>query len=159
VVDVSPRDRLDRGDDVAGSDDGGLARLKRSADILVVVGLALASAAAAAVSPAASTARVVLAGPSVLLAPGYLLLQALLVPTRSRRVRGRHLLFSLGLSPALVGLLALSTAIVPGGFKRAVIAAVVTVGCVAFAGVGLWRRWSTERVLAGEDEDDVTQTA
>lgn len=134
-------------------------RLKRSTDVLAGAGLAVLALLAAIALPDGSTLRLAIVLPILLLAPGYLLLQALLVPTRSLADRGRHLLVSVGLSPAVLGLLALTTAIVPGGFKPASILAVVTAGSLLFAGIALRRRWSRASVLAGEDEDDVTQTA
>lgn len=155
---VSPPDGLDRGESVDGTG-GPLARAKRSADILLAAGVAVVAALAAAVLPSGSTLRIVLVLPIVLFAPGYLLLQALIVPARSASERGRHALLSVGVSPALVGLLALSTAIIPGGFKRVTIGAVITLGCLVLAGVGLRRRWASDHVLAGEEEEDVTQTA
>lgn len=133
--------------------------MKRSADVVAATGLVLVAALAAVVLADGSTLRPVVALPILMVAPGYLLLQALLVPARSPTERGRHLLVSLGLSPAVLGLLALATAVVPGGFRPLPIAATVTLGCLAFAGVALRRRWSVARTLAAEEEDDVTQTA
>lgn len=133
-------------------------RWRRSADVIAGAGLALVAALVAAVLPDGSTLRLAVALPVLMVVPGYLLLQALLVPARSWTARGRHALLSLGLSPAVLGLLALSTAIVPGGFRPVAIAATVTVGCLAFAGVALRRRWSQAHAIAGEEED-VTQTA
>lgn len=157
--DVSSRDRSDEPDPTArGQPAEGRVRWKRSADVVVAAGLMLVAALAAAVLPDGSMLRLAVALPILGIAPGYLLLQALIVPARSWTARGRHALLALGLSPAVLGLLALSTAIVPGGFRPVPIAATVTVGCLAFAGVALRRRWSQARAIAGEEED-VTQTA
>lgn len=150
-------DRLDAADaSQAGAD---TPTLKASADLIVAGALALVAGLAAVGLPDGSTLRLAIVLPIVLLAPGYLLLQALIVPARSAASRGRHLLLSLGVSPAVLGLLALSTAIVPGGFTPGAILLVVTVGCVVLAAVGVHRRRARARVVAEEDEEDVTQTA
>lgn len=130
---------------------------RRSIDLLVAASLVLVAGLAALALPGGGV-RLAITVPVLMLAPGYLLLQALLVPARSVGDRGRHLLLSLGVSPAVLGLMALSTAIVPGGFTEGVILAVVTLGCLVLAGVGYRRRRATARVVAG-DEEDVTQTA
>lgn len=150
-------DRPDASD--ARRSSGGAARSTASIDLLVAGGLALVAGLAAVGLPDGSTLRMVVVLPILLLVPGYLLLQALIVPARSPATRGRHALLSLGVSPAVLGLLALATAIVPGGFTPGVILVVVTVGCLALAGLGYRRRRAKARVLAGEDEEDVTQTA
>lgn len=150
-------DRLDAAD--ASQPGTDTSPWKASADLLLAAALALAAGAAALMLPDGSTLRLALVLPILLLAPGYLLLQALIVPARSMTDRGRHLLLSLGVSPAVLGLLALSTAIVPGGFTPGAIVLVVTVGCVLLAGIGFQRRRAKARVVADEDEDDVTQTA
>lgn len=149
-------DRLDAKDGTRAG--AGTSSWRASADLLIAGVAVLLAGAATLVLPDGSTLRLVLVLPILLLAPGYLLLQALLVPARSTAARGRHLLLSLGVSPAVLGLLALSTAIVPGGFTSGAIILVVTVGCVLLAGVGFQRRRVRARVLAG-DEEDVTQTA
>lgn len=155
---MRPGDRVDRAESAAGPA-AGWDRLKRSADVLAGAGLALVALVGAIAIPSGSTVRLAIVLPILLVVPGYLLLQALLVPARPAAERGRHLLVSVGLSPAVLGLLALSTAIVPGGFTRGSILAIVTAGCLVFAGVALRRRWSKAHVLAAEDEEDVTQTA
>ena len=133
--------------------------LKASVDVLVAAGAMLAAIATALILPGGSTLRLAVVLPVLMVAPGYLLLQALLVPTRSATARVRHALLSLGVSPAVLGLLALSTAIVPGGFTEGAILAVVTLGCLVLAGVSVHRRRVEAQVIAGEDEEDVTQTA
>lgn len=98
---------------------------------------------AAAVAVAAGTTgalRMAVTLPVLLLAPGYLLLQAVVVPPAKGAGLLRQLLACLGISPAVVGLLALSTAIVAGAFKPLVIVAAVTVGCLAFATIAIQRR-------------------
>jgi uncharacterized membrane protein len=91
-------------------------------------------------------ARVVLTLPVLLWAPGYLLMQAMLVPARDARRRAVHAVAAVGVSPAVVGLLALATAILPGGFRPAVIVSVVTLACVALAATAYYRRatWTPE---------------
>lgn len=145
--------------DASGADRGQRSRAwKRSVDLLVAAGLMVLAGGAALALPDGSTLRLAFVVPILLVAPGYLLLQALIVPARSAATRGRHAVLSLGVSPALLGLLALSTAIVPGGFQEGAILAVVTIGSVVLGAVGFGRRRAKARVLAG-DEEDVTQTA
>jgi uncharacterized membrane protein len=109
------------------------------ADLLVAAGLVLLAGVVALVLPSGNLLRLLIGAPAVLLAPGYLALQAAIRPGPAER-RPLHLVFALGLSPALVGLLALATAIVPGGFKPAVIVSVTVVACLAMAGVAMVRR-------------------
>jgi uncharacterized membrane protein len=49
-------------------------------------------------------------------------------------------LATIGLSPAVVGLAALATALVPGGFRPANIIASVTFTCLGLAAIAVWRR-------------------
>lgn len=114
--------------------------LKRSLDILALSGLVVLAALAAFALPEGSAFRWGFTLPVVLVAPGYLLLQAIFVPARPVGSRLVHALLSLGISPAIVGLLALSTALVPGGFQRSAIVGVVAVGCMVLGGLGLFRR-------------------
>lgn len=113
---------------------------KGSADILVMSLLMVFAALAAFALPEGSVLRWAFTLPVILVAPGYLLLQAIFVPAQPTSSRLVHGLLSLGISPALLGLLALSTALIPGGFKPGIIVAVVAVGSLVLAGVGLFRR-------------------
>lgn len=150
---------LDAADTSEADPSGSGRQWTRSVDLLVAAGLMVLAAIVALVLPDGSMLRLAIVVPILLLAPGYLLLQALLVPARSAATRGRHLVLSLGVSPALLGLLALSTALVPGGFKQGAILGVVTVGSIVLGAVGFRRRRAKAHVLAAEDEEDVTQTA
>lgn len=84
--------------------------------------------------------RMALALSLLLFAPGYLLLQAFVVPA----ARGTALLWqalaSVGLSPALVGLFALATSVVQGGFSLGAIVILVTLGSLGMGVAALVRR-------------------
>lgn len=110
-------------------------------DLLLATGLVLAAAGLVAVLPMGSLARALLVLPIVLVAPGYLLLQLAVEPDTEPRSRGRQLLFSLGLSPAVVGLAALFTVLTPVGFQSWAIVATVTATCVLLAAGAAYRRW------------------
>lgn len=115
--------------------------LKGSPWVDVVVAMVAVGAAAtvAFMLPDGSTVRWALALPIVLLAPGYLLLQAIFVPAQSVASRLIHALVSLGVSPAIVGLLALSTAPF-GAFREGPIVTVVTGSCLVLGLIALIRR-------------------
>jgi cation transport ATPase len=113
---------------------------KGTLDLIIVASLAVIAAFAAALLPEGNIARMVLVLPALFFAPGYLLLQALPIPIFSRWSRAVHGFLAIGISPAIVGLLALSTSLVPGGFRPIPIIAVVTLATLAFAGVALYRR-------------------
>lgn len=117
-------------------------------DLAAATLLAFVGAAAVAIAPPGSPARVALTAPTLLVVPGYLLLQALLVPVRPWPRRGLHAVVALGLSPAIVGLLALATALAPGGFKPMPLVAAVTFGCVAMAALAAVRRMMWARARA-----------
>lgn len=110
-------------------------------DLVAAAALAVLAGLVAAVGPEGSLVRIALAGLVVFALPGYLLVEAVAprgkpgAPPRAMRA-----LAALALSPALVGLLALSTALVPGGFKPASIVAVVTLACVGLAALAAQRR-------------------
>lgn len=106
----------------------------------MAVVLVLAAAWVAWVLPEGDTLRLVVAAPIVLVVPGYLVLQSVFVPARPARQRLIHALFAVGLSPVVLGLLALTTALVPGGFRTGPIMATVTVACLALAGLAGYRR-------------------
>ncbi|MGQ0535375.1 MAG: DUF1616 domain-containing protein [Methanobacteriota archaeon] len=95
-------------------------------DLLVALGLVAGGAIALAFLPAGSWARLLVAVPVLLVAPGYLFLQA--VAPRAATAEGRvvEALLSVGVSPCIVGLAALATALVPGGFRPLYILAAVT---------------------------------
>ncbi len=107
-------------------------------DLGVAVLASLAAAGAVAVLPDGSLLRIAVAAPAILVVPGYLLLEATSSPPGDHRLR--NLLGGLGVSPVLVGLLALSTALVRGGFRPLPIVAVTTLACVVLAVIAGARR-------------------
>lgn len=111
----------------------------------MAVVLILGAAWVAWVLPEGDMLRLVIAAPIVLVVPGYLVLQAVFVPARPPRQRLIHVLFAVGLSPVILGLLALTTALVPSGFRTGPIVAVVTVACLALAGLAGYRRAADRR--------------
>jgi uncharacterized membrane protein len=80
--------------------------------------------------PARSPIRLLVTLPILLVAPGYLLLQTIAPGPASAGARSLQILLSLGLSPPLVGLLALATAVLPGGFRAGTIVMIVTTVCL-----------------------------
>lgn len=108
-------------------------------DVVLAAAVAVAAAFAAATRPPGG-ARLLLGLAMLLFVPGYLLLQAFAVPVPSGTRRMWQALASLGISPAVVGLLALSTSIVQGGFRLDAIVILVTVACLGFATAAIVRR-------------------
>ncbi len=104
---------------------------------LVLAGIA---AAAAFWMPAESPFRLVLGLPVLVFVPGYLLLQALMVPRKASLPRWVEALLAIPVSPAVVGLLALATWIIPGGFTPRMIIGVVTGACFLLGAIALQRR-------------------
>lgn len=119
---------------------GGNAGPLQHIDLVIAVAIALGGALAFTSLPGGSPLRVVLAAGVLFFAPGYLLLQALPIPHITRWSRATHAFLAVGISPAIVGLLALGTAMIPGGFRPGPIVAVVTLACLGFAGVAWYRR-------------------
>lgn len=115
-------------------------RLHRSADLLVAGPLAVLAAVLASALPADNPVRNYGTIAILLTVPGYLLLQTLMVPAPPAAKRAMHVLLGIGVSPAVVGLLALSTALVSGGFGATAIIATVTLACLAFALIAFARR-------------------
>lgn len=112
---------------------------RESMDLMVCVALCLI-AAAATFWAEGSLARLAVTLPILLTVPGYLLLQALIVPAASASRRTVHVLLAFGVSPVVVGLLALSTTAVPDAFRPQVIVAVVTIVCLGLAATSVVRR-------------------
>jgi uncharacterized membrane protein len=108
-------------------------------DLLAAALAVLLGVLAVAALPPGSPVRFLLALPTLLVAPGYLLLQVLFVerPARGRRW---HALAALGISPALVGLASLAPALVPGGFQPAALVASLSGLCFLLAGLAWMRR-------------------
>ncbi len=96
--------------------------------------------------PGGSPLRVALALAVLFFVPGYLLIEAVAQPAVSRQRRVVRAWIAIGVSPAVVGLLALATVALPGGFRPASIVATLTVACVGLAGVGIWRRRRAARL-------------
>ncbi|HUR63720.1 MAG TPA: DUF1616 domain-containing protein [Candidatus Thermoplasmatota archaeon] len=114
-------------------------RLARVPDLAAAALLALLGALVATSLPAGSTLRAAATLPILLVVPGYLLIEAT-VTSKGKGQRGLHALLGIGVSPPLVALLALATAIVPGGFHAPAIIALVTLACLALAAVAALRR-------------------
>lgn len=114
--------------------------LGQSSDLIVAVLLAVASALTASALSAGDPMRAFVTLPILLTVPGYLLIQALLVPAPAAPVRVLHVLLGVGLSPALVGLLAMSTDLLPGGFRPMAIIMAFTGACVVLASIAFVRR-------------------
>jgi uncharacterized membrane protein len=73
--------------------------------------------------------------------PGYLVLEALFPEHDARRPSTfLRAIMALGLSPPIVGLIALSSAAVRGGFQASTIVSLVTLVSLALAGIVLLRR-------------------
>jgi len=117
-------------------------------DLALVAVLALAAAAGSSVLPGGSWPRLALAGLVVFVLPGYALLEAALprrldasgASTPRAREGTWRLLAALGLSPALTGLAALATALVPGGFRAGPIILAVTLMVLVFTAAAGIRR-------------------
>lgn len=107
---------------------------------MVAAGLAIIAALVASVTPAGNPLRLFVTLPIILVVPGYLLIQVFMVPARSTAARCVHALLGVGVSPALLGLLAMSTALLPGGFRPYTIILAVTLACLVMAGVAAARR-------------------
>lgn len=117
-----------------------VARLRQSTDLLIAAPLAVLAALLASLLPAGNPVRIVLTLTILLTVPGYLLLQAIFVPARPIRSRAIQALLGIGVSPVIVGLLALSTALLVGGFGATAIIVTVTLTCLALALVAFVRR-------------------
>lgn len=118
----------------------------------VVAAAAVAVGAAFTSTLPGGLARLAFGAAMLLFVPGYLLLQAFAVPAPSGRARLWQALGALGVSPAVVGLLALSTSIVQGGFRLGAIVVVVTVGCLGFATAALVRRRALAHAADGASD-------
>jgi uncharacterized membrane protein len=115
------------------------ARVGRVLDLAAASGLAVLAALLSGSLPGGSLLRAAVTLPILLVVPGYLLVEASVGSSRPGQ-RGLHALIGLGVSPPLVGLLALLTVLLPSGFSASAIVATVTVACLALAGVAMWRR-------------------
>ncbi|HUR25613.1 MAG TPA: DUF1616 domain-containing protein [Candidatus Thermoplasmatota archaeon] len=127
-------------------------------DVAIASGLVVLAFVAATSLPAGSL-RLALVLPMLLFAPGYLLLQAFVVPAAPRAARTWQGLASLGISPAVLGLLALATSIVQGGFRLDAILLLATIGSLAFAATALVRRRNLARAAGSPKPADSPQAA
>jgi hypothetical protein len=109
------------------------------ADLAVAAAACIAAAAATMWMPA-GLPRAILAFSVLAIAPGYLLIQAVLVPARPVADRLGHCAYALGVSPAYLGLVALTTVFSPNGFRPKAIVAVTLVASLALAAAALARR-------------------
>lgn len=131
-----------------GTDAAGTAvSAARNRDLFLATTVAAAAALAWAALPGGSLPRVALATAVLFFVPGFLLIQAVLRAATTRRQRRARAAAAVGISPPIVGLLALSTAMLPGGFRPASIVLVLLVACLAFAGVAAWRRQAAAAAL------------
>lgn len=109
-------------------------------DLWACVALVGLACLAATTLPDGSVLRLAIALLALLVAPGYLLIEAAAGPARSAAARLRRSALAIGASPGLFGLVALATAGLPGGFRPASIVLLVGVTCLGLAGAALWRR-------------------
>lgn len=119
-------------------------RTVRAADLLIAVILTIAGAASVWFLPAGTAVRIALVAPVLLFTPGYLLLQAVVLPG-THLSRPVHASLAVGTSVGVVGLLALSTAFLPGGFRPDTIVATVSAVSLAFAAIANYRRTAARR--------------
>ncbi|MEA3166596.1 MAG: hypothetical protein QOJ26_1468 [Thermoplasmata archaeon] len=112
-------------------------------DLAVAVVLALSAGLAFAFLPDGSVLRVALGLAMVFLVPGYLLIEAAAPVTSEPRRRMLRICLAVGVSPVVLGLLALATAALPGGFHSASIVGLSSLVCVAAAAVAFLRRRSS----------------
>lgn len=127
-------------------------------DLAVAAATACAASIAARLLGPGSDLRLALAVPALLFIPGYLLLQAVAPAPRPDRTPWARLGMAAGLSLPVLGLLALATAALPGGFRPATIAAAGAAACVALAGTAWARRiWRSRR--EGPVGDDLSRAS
>lgn len=121
-------------------------RLRQSADLMLACAFVVVGVVAVGLVPDGSVLRFILVAPVLFVVPGYLLIQACVVKESKRRSRLTHVLLAVGVTPPVLGLIALATALVPGGFRLAFIAAAVAVACFGMAALADYRR--TQHALA-----------
>lgn len=117
----------------------------KALDLLACCALVAAACAAYAWLPGGSALRMAAAVSVLFFAPGYLLVEAVAGPAGAASARLLRALVAVGTSPAIVGLLALGTAVLPGGFRPVPILALLAVACATMAAAALWRRMATTR--------------
>ncbi|MHB8634762.1 MAG: DUF1616 domain-containing protein [Thermoplasmatota archaeon] len=114
--------------------------LPRDADLGAAVAVMLLACVLVFALPSGNALRALVTLAVILVVPGYLLLVSLLPDARPGRESWWTGVFAFGLSPPLVGLLALGTTLVHGGFRPPVITLVVTGATVVLAAVAAVRR-------------------
>lgn len=115
-------------------------------DLIAACVLALLAGLAYLLLPGGSILRVALALSVLFFAPGYLLIEATARQATEKSQRLVRAWIAVGVSPAIVGLLALATVALPGGFRPASIVGTVTVACFALGGIALGRRRRAARL-------------
>lgn len=128
-------------------------------DLAACCALVALAAAGYLLLPGGSGLRVALAVPVLFFVPGYVLIEATSVTPTAGRRRAIHAWLAIGVSPAVVGLLGLSTAFLPGGFQGGSIVGVVTGACLALAGCAFWRRQRASARALQPRSRDVHPTA
>lgn len=113
---------------------------QEAVDLAVAVVLSVLALVAALQLEPRSLSRMVLVAPLIFVVPGYLLIQAVIGPSSRLVRRPVHAAFSLGVTPAVLGLLGLGTTLLPGGFQSHNILFTVTIFCVVCGAVAVWRR-------------------
>lgn len=126
-------------------------------DLLAAIVLVILAFWATVALPPGSWARVAVVAPLVLALPGYLLIQAVLGPTSLRTSRLGHTAAALGVTPAVIGLLALSTTVLPGGFRIPSITKALAIGSVVFLVVA-WVRRGFPRASAVRPSNGIPST-
>lgn len=108
-------------------------------DLGVPCAIALLAAAAQAFA-GGGVMQVALGLAMLFFVPGHLLMAAAAPAPMGAGQRAVRAVVALGVSLPLVGLLALGTALLPGGFQAGSIVAAVTAACLALGAVAAWRR-------------------
>jgi uncharacterized membrane protein len=119
-------------------------------DLVACAALAALAGVAFLALPGGSVLRMALALSVLFFVPGYLLIEAAVGPARRSGARAVRALLAIGASPPLVGLLALATALLPGGFRAGPIVALLCVTCLSLAAAAAWRRAMPSRQTAPE---------
>ncbi len=125
-------------------------RLGAGADLIGVCSLVVLAGLAYAFLPGGSVLRVALAFTVLFFAPGYLAIEAAVGPAATRAAKSVRALVAVGISPAIVGLLALGTSVFPGGFRPAPLVVMLSVSCLALAAAALWRRRAYAQPVAAQ---------
>lgn len=112
----------------------------RSLDLCLAAALTILAPLLATLLPEASPVRWTIVLTFLLLVPGYLFIQALVVQAPPRRFEILHPVFAIGISPAVIGLLALSTTMVPNGYRPSTVFVIIIGACVILTVVAFIRR-------------------